>query len=121
MRRAPARGVPACSRPERCGAAGIFREALLDTNDAAADCLRDGGGAVVHVQLGVEVLHVHTGSIRTDAERGANLLVAHPLGHELEDLALARAEGWLPRMLVESLLNFCRDDATTGVHFSDDV
>src|SRR5689334_24214694 len=92
----------------------------LDPDDAAADRLGDGGRAVVHVQLGVEVLHVHAGRVGADAERGGNLLVAHPLGHQLQYLPFALAQGRLARPLVERLLNLGRHDGASRVYLADD-
>ena len=71
--------VLSCFRGE-CSCGFVFpRLSSRKVNDAAPEGDVDRGGAVLHVQLREDVLHVHLRGLLADAERGGDFLVPHAL------------------------------------------
>src|SRR5947207_9214493 len=66
-----------------CFASGVEAQAVRH---------RGGLGAAAHAQLGEDARHVHARGLLGHVERVADLAVGPALGHERENLALARGE-----------------------------
>ena len=93
---------------------------LRQVNDPAPQRDGDRRAAVLHLQLGQDVLDVHLRRLLADAERGADFLVAHPLGDQLEDFDLARGQRRPGVALREPRLDVGADRMTPGMDLPHD-
>src|SRR6266566_391934 len=93
----------------------------LQLNDAAAHRNRHSLGPVVCVELFRDVFDVALHGLFGDAQQLADLAIAEPLGHPLEDGQLALAQRLVADMLGEARRDIRRDLLFAAVHPPDDA
>src|SRR5512143_2223700 len=121
---------PACGERDRVRgprAAGLVARwtrparGFADVEDAALERLEHGLALVVAAELHEQVCDVQAHGALADRQLARDVVVRHALGHEPEDLALARAQLRPPHALDEPRRDLGRHRGVTRMHGPDAV